>query len=449
MKSLLNPKVAMTVSFSSLAPLLLADSSKVQTEPNIIIIYADDWGWGDLGVHKSKFLKTPNLDKLAKEGTDFQCFHVNSPVCSPSRTALISGQYPVRNGIYRHFGPLKAIKKRNMPPFLNPKIVTLPRMLQKGGYKTGHFGKWHLCADDLKNGPTPVDYGYDEYACYSDPFADIKEMGNESVEKAVEFIEKYKDKKFFINLWIHQPHVPHYPQKKWLEKFSDLDEQHKVYAAVLAEADYNIGKIMKTIKNAGLDDKTLIIFSSDNGPERTILKSRKKRAGLGLYYSVGETGGLRGRKRSLFEGGVGVPFICRWPGKVPAGRINKTTIIAAVDMLPTLCDIAGVKLPETFKPDGEDMADVLKGADRQRTRPLFWEWTGSAAGDGWPRYSIIDQNWKLVMISPTKRVELYDLAADRQEIKNIASEHPEKCQELLRKLNGWIKEIKEGMKEKK
>jgi len=437
MKFLLSPKLTATASFSAMATLLSANS-----QPNIIIIYADDWGWGDLGIHNSKFLKTPNLDKMAKEGTDFQCFHVNSPVCSPSRAALISGQYPVRNGIHRHFGPLKATKKRNMPPFLNSKIVTLPRMLQKAGYKTAHYGKWHLCANDLEKGPTPIDYGYDEYACYSDPFANISEKGNESVTKAIEFINKHKNDKFFINLWIHQPHAPHYPQKKWLDKFPNLDEQHKVYAAVLAEADDNIGKIMTTIKNAGLDDKTLIMFSSDNGPERTVLKSKKKREGLGLYYSVGETGGLKGRKRSLFEGGVGVPFICRWPRKIPAGKVNKSTIIAAVDILPTLCDIAGVKLPETFKPDGEDMADVLKGSDRQRIRPLFWEWTGSAADDGWPRYSIIDQGWKLVMRSPTERVELYNLKTDRQETKDVAAEYPEKTQKLLTKLNAWIKEIK-------
>ena len=444
MKSLLTAKLTTSASLTTLAtlPLLAANTPATNDHPNIVIIYADDWGWGDLGIHNSTFVKTPSLDQLAKEGTDFQCFHVNSPVCSPSRTALITGQYPVRNRIYRHFGPLKATKKRHMPDYLNPKVVTLPRMLQKAGYKTAHYGKWHLCANDLKDGPTPIDYGYDEYACYSDPFANIKEMGNVSVDKAIEFVKKYKDQKFFINLWIHQPHAPHYPQKKWLDKFPNLDEQHKVYAAVLAEADDNIGRLLKTIKDAGLYDKTLILFSSDNGPERTVLKSKKKREGLGLYYSVGETGGLRGRKRSLFEGGVGVPFICRWPGKIPAGKVNKTSIISAVDLLPTLSAIAGVKLPESFKPDGENMIDVLEGSNRQRTRSLYWEWSGSAADEGWPRYSIIDQDWKLVMRSPTERVELYNLKTDRKETKNVADKYPEKCKELLKKLNIWIKEIK-------
>jgi N-acetylgalactosamine-6-sulfatase len=410
-------------------------------QPNIIFIFADDWGWGDLSCHGSKYVKTPNLDRMAAEGIDLQCFNVNSPVCSPSRTAVMTGQYPVRRKIYQHFGPLTPTRKRNMPDFLDPHVVMLPRLLKSAGYKTAHFGKWHLCASDLKNAPEPTQYGYDQYAVYSDPFHNIPESDNTFFNAAIEFINKNKNQPFFINLWIHQTHAPHYPKNKWLAKFADLDDQHKVYAAVVAEADDGIGSIFDILQKLNIDQNTLVIFSSDNGPERTKLNSRHKRKGLGLYYSVGETGNLRGRKRSLFEGGVRTPFICRWPAKIPAGTTNNTTVISAVDLIPTLCAAAGTKLPPDYNPDGENMLDVLGGNIRKRRTPLYWEWTGTHAGEAWPRFSIRDGDWKLVMTSPNDRVELYNVARDVSEKHNLAQQNPENATELTKKLQSWIKTI--------
>jgi N-acetylgalactosamine-6-sulfatase len=419
----------------------IAAETSQSSKPNIIFIFADDWGWGDLTCHGSKYVKTPNLDKMASEGTDFQCFNVSSPVCSPSRAAVMTGQYPVRNKIYQHFGPLESTHKRQMPDLLDPNLVMLPKLLQSAGYKTAHYGKWHLCSNDLKDAPKPTQYGYDEYGIYSDPFLNIPESDNTYFDKSIEFIKKNKNKPFFINLWIHQAHAPHYPKKEWLEKFKDLDDKHKVYAAVIAEGDAGVGAILDTLKELNIDGNTLVMFSSDNGPERRKEKSKNKREGLGLYYSVGETGGLRGRKRSLFEGGVRVPFICRWPDKMPAGKVNKESVITAVDLLPTLCAAAGAKLPEGYKPDGENMLDVFTGSDRKRTRPIFWEWTGSHADEGWPHFSIRDGDWKLVMVSPNERVELFNVVNDREEKKNLADQNPEKVQELMKKLQAWIKTI--------
>ncbi len=420
---------------------LVATASATESKPNIIFIFADDWGWGDLSCHGSEFLKTPNLDKLASEGTDFLCYNVNNPVCSPSRAALLTGEYPVRNRIYQHFGPLEPTHKRQMPDCLDPKVTTVPRLLKTAGYTTGHFGKWHLCASDLKDAPTPKKYGYDEYAVYSEPFASISDATDATFAKSVDFIKRNAGKPFFMNVWIHQAHVPHYPKQEWLDRFKDLDEQHRVYAAIIAEADYGIGQIIKTLKELNIDNNTIVFFSSDNGPERTVEKSKKKREGLGLYYSVGSTGGRRGWKRSLFEGGVGVPFICRWPGKIPAGKINKTSVVSSVDILPTLCSIAKVKLPATYKPDGENVSDILLGSDRKRKRALFWEWTGSAKNDAWPRFAVRDGDWKLVMVSPDNRVELYNVAEDIAEKNNLADKYPEKREELLKKLEDWMNEI--------
>ncbi len=418
-------------------------------KPNIVFIFADDWGWGDLSCHGSKFVKTPNIDKLAAEGTDFQCFNVNSPVCSPSRAALLTGQYPARNRIFQHFGPLAPTRKRGMADYLDPNITLLPKLLKSAGYATGHFGKWHLCASDLKDAPSPKKYGYDEYAVYSEPFAGIKDSTNETFDRAVEFIEKHRSGPFFVNVWIHQCHVPHYPKKKWLERFKDLDERHRVYAAVVAEGDAGVGEILAVLKQLGLEKDTLVVFSSDNGPERTLEKSKKKLDGLGLYYSVGETGGLRGRKRSLFEGGVRVPFICRWPGKVPAGKKNDSTVVSAVDVLPTFCVLAGVKLPSAYKPDGENMVDVLLGADRKRRKPLFWQWGGSQKGDCWPRYSVRDGSWKLVVDFAKGRLELYNEADDRAEKVDRATQVPERLARLRSELEAWIKEIPSQAEEKR
>lgn len=422
-----------------------AQSQSPATKPNIVLIFADDWGWGDLSCHGHPWLKTPNLDRLASEGIDFLQFNVLNPVCSPSRVAVITGHYPARYCIHEHFAAPAQNRQRGMPDWLDPAAPTLPRLLKQAGYRTGHFGKWHLTNRQTQGAPKPEAYGYDEYAVFNGgaewPSADL----HATAANAVAFIKANKDKPFFINVWLHESHTPHVPTPESMKKWKHLDEQKQVYSAVITDGDNVVGQILDALKAAGVEDNTLVMFSSDNGPERTGAKKGPRKAdrdanitGYDTYYSIGDTGGLRGRKRSLFEGGVRVPFIVRWPGHTPAGVKNNTTVFTAVDLLPTLCAAAGVSLPADYRGDGENLLAALEGKPIRRTRPVFWEWRGTEAEpDYWPRLAVRDGDWKLALTYDAKRVELYRLSDDRAESKNLAKAHPEIVARLTRLALDW------------
>jgi N-acetylgalactosamine-6-sulfatase len=229
-----------------------------------------------------------------------------------------------------------------------------------------------------------------------------------------------------------------------MEQFKHLDAQKQVYAAVIADGDKAVGKILAALKEAGVEQNTLIMFSSDNGPEQTGLgettfdPNAKTTGPYGTSYSVGETGGLRGRKRSLFEGGVRTPFIVRWPGHTPAGVKNNSTVLSGVDLLPTFCAAAGVKLPNDYQPDGENLLEAFNGKAITRTRPIFWEWLGTKTEpDWWPRLAVRDNEWKLMMTEDGKRAELYQLLNDRAEAKDVAKDHPDIVARLTKLALDW------------
>jgi N-acetylgalactosamine-6-sulfatase len=418
------------------------NSLAVERPPNIIFIFADDWGYGDLSGHGSDFVKTPNIDRMANEGIDFRNFTVNHPVCSPSRAAVMTGQFPARHSIHAHFSTVAQHRRNGMPDWLDPEAPMLPRMLQPRGYATGHFGKWHLTNRDVADAPLPTAYGYDEYAAFNLPGPQVNTA--ECSREAADFIRRYKDTPFFINLWLHETHLPHYPQEEFLKQFEHLDEQHQVYAAVVAEADEGVGLILDTLKRLGLDEKTLVIFSSDNGPESTGKASQKQHgdastgAGLGKYYSVGTTGGLKGRKRSLFAGGVRVPFIARWPGVIPAGKIDTQSVITAVDLLPTFLEIAGQALPESYQPDGQSILSALTGRPFERSKPIFWEWKGRhAQAYLWPHLGIRLGKWKLMVDEDLDQTVLYDIDSDWAEEQDLSAQFPEIATTLLEQVIDW------------
>ncbi|MCA9248142.1 MAG: sulfatase-like hydrolase/transferase, partial [Planctomycetales bacterium] len=395
--------------------------------PNIVFIFADDWGYGDLGCHGHPYLMTPNLDRLAADGTEFQQFTVASGVCSPSRAAVMTGQFPARHGIHGHFASVESHMQRGMPDWLDPRAVLLPRLLQEAGYATAHYGKWHLTNIMVPDAPRPLAYGYDDYGAFncSGPQMPV----HEDVSRAVAFIEQNAaaGKPFFVNLWIHEPHTPHYPKPEFLEKFASLDEPDRIYAAVLAHADARIGKLLAALDRLDVVDNTLVVFSSDNGPENTGPRSRRNTQdestgpGLGSFASVGTTGGHRGPKRSLLQGGIGVPFIARWPGKIAAGKVDSTTPITAVDLLPTFCSLAGAPLPADFRPDGVDQSAALLGQPSERREsPIFWQWnSASPRGDNWPALAIRQGEWKLLLGKRPDQVELFRFPADHFEKRNL------------------------------
>jgi len=413
-------------------------------QPNIIFVFADDWGYGDLGIHESSFCKTPNLDKMASEGIDFQNFSVVNPVCSPSRVAVMTGQYPARHSVHGHFATVESHVRRNMPDWLNPKEPMLPRMLKKAGYKTAHFGKWHLSNTHIKDGPSPLEYGYDEYGAFNLPSGLHQMQVDSTLYKTIEFAKRNKNHPFFVNAWIHATHTPHYPSKKYMDEFAHLDEQKQVYAAVVAEYDERIGKLFQTLKDLDIDKNTLVVFSSDNGPEITkdarykVMDDNSTGPGYGLYYSVGETGGLKGRKRSLFAGGVRIPFLVRWPGVVPAGVVNKITELATVDLLPTFMELAQAKLPGCYEPDGVSVVRALKGENIKRDKPILWDWRFSNNKDGfWPDGGVQTENWKLLTNKKLNKTELYNLTTDWGEQLDVSNEYPEKVEDLKKRIKDF------------
>ena len=424
--------------------------------PNILFIFADDWGWGDLSCHGHPYVKTPNIDRLAAEGTDFHRFSVASGVCSPSRTAVMTGHFPARYNIDGHFAWVPSNAKRNMPDWLDPKAPLLSRMLKDSGYATAHYGKWHLANNMIPDSPLPTEYGYDEYGAFNCAGEQIPV--HEDSELAVSFIEKSQraGKPFFINLWLHEPHTPFHTVPKYRWHFRDLPEKDNIYASVLSHADDRIGEVLDALDRLEIADDTFVIFSSDNGPARDsrgaelgLMHDTATGAGYNIAAARGITSGRKGYKSALFEGGIGVPFIARWPGRVAAGQIDRDSMISAVDLLPTLCAIAGVKLPKGYQPDGVNQMDTLMGRKVPiREKPLYWKMASAwpipeSRPYHWVSYATVDRNWKLLANNDLSYLELYDLVADPLEKRDLKTSRPEVVAELSAKIRSWQSELPE------
>lgn len=423
-----------------------------ETKPNILFIFADDWGWGDLGCHGHPYVKTPNIDRLAKEGTDFHRFTVASGVCSPSRTAVMTGHFPARYNIDGHFAWVPSNAKRGMPDWLDTNAPTLPKMLQAAGYATAHFGKWHLANDMIPDSPLPSEYGYDEYGAFNCageqmPVHEDAMHTNAFIEKAVA-----DGKPFFVNLWMHEPHTPFHTVPKYEWRFRGMESRpDQIYASVLSHADDRIGEVLDTLDRLGIVENTLVIFSSDNGPARAKKPGELKLqydtatgAGWGINAAKGITAGRKGYKASLFEGGINVPFIARWPGKIAAGENDDVSLISAVDLLPTFCELAGAEMPEGYVPDGVNQVDVLlgKGEHATREKSLFWKsqspWPADTSKtDHWVSWAVVDGNWKLNASRGLEYVELYDIVGDPFEQTDLKEDKPDVVKELIGKIEAW------------
>ena len=433
--------------FTSLVTLQAAETSR----PNVVFIFADDLGWGDISCHGTEeWLKTPHIDRLASEGIDFSQFNVLSPVCSPSRAAIMTGNYSFRYSIHYalHSDSAKNLAI-NQADWLDPRAPTLPRYLKTVGYRTEHVGKWHLGegAPHQPGGPTMSDFGFDETLVYHGPGPKVNQrlIGVEGAKA----IERMKDQQpFYLNVWLHETHVKHFPTKESLDAFKHLNPRQQIYAATLRECDNNVGLILDALKKSGIEQNTIVMFSSDNGPAGTPYSADDRaptpedgnvKRGFGVYYSSGSTGGLRGRKAKLFEGGVRVPFIVRWPGHTPAGAKNDRTVFTAIDMLPTICAAAGVNLPDDHKGDGENLLEAFEGRPVQRVRSLFWKASGVGRdSDSWCQWAMREGDWKLYADAEVRRVELYDLSQDRAEQSNVRKENPRIVAQMKKQLLEWI-----------
>jgi N-acetylgalactosamine-6-sulfatase len=426
-----------------------------QKRPNIIFILADDLGWGDLGCYGHPHVKTPHLDGMARDGVRFTQFYVNAPVCSASRAAFVTGNFPARHGIHGGIATPAINRQNGVPDALDPKVTTLPRLLRQAGYATAHYGKWHLGSGN--QAPSPEAYGFDEHRPMlgngpgwqwqkDDPYfwSRTTEL---FMDEGIRFIEKNRNRNFFLNLWTLIPHATLNPTERELEPYKKFGPPgvphkgaHQIYFAAVTGLDAQIGRLLAKLDELGLAENTAIFFSSDNGPEDIEIYSAN-------HSGVGSTGPFRGRKRSLYEGGVRVPLLVRWPGKAPAGRVDDRTVISAVDFLPTLAQMAGSLPPTEYRPDGEDMGAALAGRSVARRKPLMWEWRYDIYGHAVnrsPMLAIRDSDWKLLMNPDRSRVELYDIPRDPTELNNLAALKPEIVKRLSAPLLAWSRSLPPG-----
>jgi arylsulfatase A-like enzyme len=435
-------------------------AAPVAEKPNIIFILADDMGWGDLSCYGHSELQTPNLDRLAGQGKLFTQFYVNSGVCSPSRVAFTTGQFPARHGVHGHFSSVEENEEREMPNWLDPAVPTLAKQLKAQGYATAHFGKWHMTTTDADApAPEPTEYGFDKALGYlssgpqllgnskkTDPYFRAKTT-KAIVDETIQFIEENKGKPFYINAWTLIPHTCLNPTPEqmapFMEKFAPRLEGHPhagarvVYYSTIADFDTQVGRLMDKLDEMGIADNTIVILTSDNGPEDIMLTGNSS-----SHSGIGSTGPFRGRKRSLYEGGIRVPLIIRWPGHVEAGSIDDDSVVAAADFMPTLCKLAGAEVPVgNYAPDGEDVGDIIMNGSRARKEPLMWEYhyemTFGHIIHKNPIMAIRDGDWKLLMNPDGKRVELYNIPEDSTELNNVAEDHPAMVELLSEKLLQW------------
>lgn len=432
--------------------------SAAPKRPNFIFLFCDDMGWGDLPCygHRSVLahggwtvrgeLKMPQLDRMAREGTRFTQFYVASGVCSPSRAGIMTGQFPSRLGIHDYLSSAELNEKRGVVDYLDPAVPTVTSLLKQAGYATGHFGKWHLGRGD--SAPKPEDYGIDHYdKCNGPPLGRVG--SSEAIaDQTIAFAEAHRDTPFFINAWIYDPHSPLHPTEEMMAPYKDLSPRwgdHKgamqVYYAVLTNLDKHVGRILDALDRLGLSENTVVIFSSDNGPESGLIPF------ISHYGGAASAGPFRGLKRSLYEGGVRMPFIVRWPGATPAGAVDDDSVIGGVDFLPTICKLAGVELPAGLSLDGEDLSPALLGKPLAKARPLMWENRYPVYGhvlDKSPMLAIRDGKWKLLMNPDRSRIELYDIPADPTELNNLAGRHPEVVNGLSARLLEWQATLPKG-----
>jgi len=338
--------------------------------PNIVFLFADDLGYGDLACYGHPYAKTPALDQLAAEGTRFTQFYVTGVTCNPSRTGLMTGLFPARFPKYAaNFG----FGDR----------VTITELLKKHGYRTGHFGKWHIGPDESDG-----TYGIDTVQVIGKSLDKSAGRDDDLYSAAIELIRENRDGPFYVNVWGHATHFPVNTPDHLVAEFKDvkvnrddfsetmqhkfdecpqvggdLDASMRQYLGDVYQIDLNVGRVLKAIDELGLRDNTIVVFSSDHGPAPVILG--KKGARTYSNYMLGYAGQYRGGKHTQYEGGTRVPFIMRWPGHVPAGRVDTKNVCWFIDWMPTLCAIAGIEeRPQQL--DGEDVSDIWFGHDRQR-----------------------------------------------------------------------------------
>ncbi|MEM8912246.1 MAG: sulfatase-like hydrolase/transferase [Planctomycetota bacterium] len=443
----------MAVAWSCLPSGIQADEP-----PNLILVFIDDMGWGDFSCFGNVEAQTPHVDRMAKEGIRFEQFYVNSPICSPSRTAISTGQYPQRWQITSFLNNRKDNKRRGMAQWLDPTAPMLARSLQQAGYATGHFGKWHMGGQrDVNEAPPILDYGFDESLTnfegmgpkllpltlkpgQTEPgkiWARAENLGDGYrwmlrseitsgfVDAALPFIDRAVEagKPFYVNLWPDDVHAPFWPP---VDQWGD-GSKRRLYLSVLESMDRQLGRLFDRVRDdPALRENTLVLICSDNGPEK----------------GAGQAGPFRGHKTQLYEGGIRSPLVAWGPGIVRReGQTDRESVFSAIDLVPTLLELTGTPASPNVVFDGETLVDVFIGGGATRQAPIFFR----RPPDRDSFYGIVDLpdlavrsgRWKLLCEYDGSDVELYDLRNDESESHDVASDHPGVVEQLTSALLQW------------
>ncbi len=423
------------------------------SKPNIVMFFIDDMGWKDVGFMGSTFYETPHIDKLAGQGMVFTSAYANAPNCAPSRACLMSGQYSPRHGVFTVGDPARGHDRfRKLVPIknktvLDAKFVTVAESLKAAGYVTATMGKWHLGQDPTTQG-FDVNVGGNTSGSprggYFSPYKNSQLADGPKGEyltdrlgdEAVRFVEKHRDKPFFLYLTHYAVHTPIQGKpaliKKYGKKKPTTEQNNATYAAMVESTDDSVGKVLATLDELKLADNTLVVFFSDNG-------------GYGPATSMVP---LRGSKGMLYEGGIREPMIVRWPGRVTPGSRCDVPVIG-IDFYPTFLEAAGAKKPDGYTLDGESLLPLLTQSGSLKRDAIFWHFPAYLQGyrtvtgpfRTTPAGAIRQGDFKLIEFFEDGRLELYNTRDDIGEHENLASKLPEKTKQLHQRLVSWRRAV--------
>ena len=420
-------------------------------KPNILFILADDFGWSQLGCYGSDFYETPHIDRLARQGMKFTDAYAACPVCSPTRASIMTGKYPARLHLTDFIAggsfPYEKYRQPEWQKYLPLEEVTIAEVLKTAGYATASFGKWHLSID--KNPPKSLPYnpdkqGFDEsFVTYKPSAKDDPESDAHNVDvitaKSLDFLERHKDKPFFLYIPHNTIHAPVLGKKKLLEKYknkpgSDLPQNNPVLGAMIEELDNSVGRLLMKLEDLKIADRTIVVFFGDNG---------------GLERDARQTP-LRSGKANLYEGGIREPFIVRWPGVVTPGSICSEPVIS-VDFFPTFVDILGLENLPTNAIDGVSLRPLLTQKGTLNSRAMYWHYPHYHSSSIGPCGAVRAGDYKLIewydetICGAGNELELYNLKEDIGERNNLTGKMPEKTRELKEMLATWRNKVNAQM----
>lgn len=453
--------------FHFLALFLISTASGAsdnRQRPNIILMYVDDLGYGDLASYGHPVIKTPNIDRLASQGLKMTAFYAPSPLCSPSRAALLTGRTPYRTGIQSWI-------PQNTDAYLSEKEITIATALKQNGYQTAIVGKWHLNGGlDRDDQAQPAEHGFDHaYVLHAFPlphqenptnfYANGKPIGEVKgftaeivVNESKRWLEnRDRDAPFFLYMPFIEPHATIHSPDKYLEQYARYTSGKPIpvengqpgypkgveargpgeYYANITHLDNQVGRLLEHLEETGLAKNTMVLFLSDNGPVTTNWRAWWE---VNLY---GDTGGYRGRKADLYEGGIRVPGIIKYEKLIRPGTVSNQPV-NGYDIFPTLLSVLGIPLPTDRAIDGTDISPVFQGHALKRDRPLFWAFP---AAENAPNYVVQRGEWKLLANSSQQPIALFNLEKDRFELNNLVTQEQGIVDDLHREMLAYILEV--------